>query len=349
MKDILIFYMTHNHRHPSFTKFMDELCDMNFDRERITLLVVNTSDDFSFYDEVMNDYDIHHVFASVPCPSHDYLPKVRYAIQYAKENNYEYIFKCDNDVILPSYTLEYMFNNIEKIDGQKNLSMSPTLTSGIPSVEYFLDDFLSEEEAKEVRKEFKKCVFQVQPGVMDYRPLNVCSVDTPEEDWDYEKYYKTLNDYMDSLPDYGNGRTNAGNKFYKGIHPVRHGFGIDLINDYIIKYKDRFFETKECSLIRDENPYLCDMCFIIRTESYDVLLNKSGLVIDGCDEVPLNRYAWDTGMKHLIVRNGFAIHMVYNWMFHQNNVLGGSNIDQPKVSMDEYEDIFLSKLYGVTV
>lgn len=343
-KNLLIFYLSANDRYFVFTKFIDELIKCK-DINRVKLLIVNSDEDSSFYDNYLKNIEISYEFAHVECPQSNYIPKVKFAIEYAKQNNYEYIMKYDNDMIIPSYTLNFILDNLDKLDNDDVATISPTITTGIPSVEYFIDDFIDDATSLSIREEFKKCEFHIQPNVMDYRPMNICTLGN-SGNWDYEDYYEKLNIYTDSYPDYGNGRTNYGFcKFYKGIHPIRHGFGNQLINDYIIKHKKRFFEDKKCLLYRDTHPYLCDMCFIIKTKNYDRLINIDDLLIDGCDEVPVNRFAWNNNKKHYIIRGGFAIHITYNWRWDLNKEFGGSNIDRPTLTLEEYEKQFIELLY----
>lgn len=344
MNNLLIFYLTSNDRPFVFERFLDELIKLK-NKNIIKLLIVNSNSDFSFYEERLKKTDILFEIVEVNCPQSNYLPKVTYAIEHAKLNGYKYILKYDSDVLIPSYTLEYMIENLDKLNNESALTISPTLTTGIPSVEYFIDDFLSDEESILVRNEFKKCVFHIQEGIMDYTPLNSQTIQNSGE-WNYNEYYKLLNSYINNLPEIGNNRTiNNYCKFYKGIHPIRHGFGNELINNLIIKNKERFFSDKKCSLFEDDKPYLCDMCFIISTHNYDKLINHENLIIDGCDEVPLNRYSWKYNLKNLIVKSGYAIHITYNWRWFLNQIDGGSNIEKPNISMNEYEQNFINKLY----
>lgn len=342
VKELLIFYLSSNDRYFVFHRLIDEILKSR-SKQKIKLLIVNSSDDFDYYKECLLDKDISYEFSNVPCPQSDYIPKVKFAINYAKENNFNYIMKIDNDVLIPSYTFDFIVDNLDKLKNE-NLTISPTLSTGIPSVEYFIDDFFNKDESESIRNEFKKCVFHIQQGIMDYTKLNDCSINS--DIWDYEKYFETLESNIKNMIDIGGGRTPEGySKYYKGIHPIRHGFGNKLINDLIIKHRDRFFEEKDCLLFQDNKPYLCDMCFIITTENYDKLINIENLTIDGCDEVPLNRFRCNNNMKHLIIKNGFAIHITYNWRWSLNNVNGGSNIDQPNESLIDFEQNFINKLY----
>jgi hypothetical protein len=225
--------------------------------------------------------------------------------------------------------------------------LSPSLSTGIPSVEYFIQQLLTKKEQDEIRDEFNKCEFFEQGGIFDYRFLNQCTIHNKGK-WDYNYYFDTLRSVMNSHHVVKHtGRTiNGYHTAYRGIHPIRHGWGNQLINDYIIQHREEFFREKECSIIHDNSPYLCNMCFIISTKNYNQLLNVESLTIDGCDEVPLNRYAWKYNLKHLIINNGFAIHISYNWRWFLNSVDGGSNINKPTISLLEYENDFVNRLYS---
>uniref|UniRef100_A0A6C0J8B0 Uncharacterized protein n=1 Tax=viral metagenome TaxID=1070528 RepID=A0A6C0J8B0_9ZZZZ len=338
---LLILYITNNDRLFVFNRFLDELKHATC-KSSVHLLIVNTTTDDE-YTSQMTGLGISFTVASVPCPRSDYLPKIRYGIQFAKQYGFAYMLKCDNDIIIPSYTLEYMFANRRTLE--KELTLSPSLSTGIPSVEYFIESLFTPEEVDLVRNDFKQCVFHDQENIFDYRPLNRHTIGADK--WDPAAYFKSLRQLSESMIQTDkNGRDHTKHsKFYRGNHPIRHGFGNSLINELIVKYRYKLFREKKCSIVAEENTYLCDMCFMISTAKYDRLLNMENLVIDGCDEVPLNRYAWNTGMKHQIVHGGYAIHITYNWRWFLNNQDGGSNIEKPTESIIEFEESFIKKLY----
>jgi hypothetical protein len=344
MEKLLLFYLTSNDRPFVFEKFVNEIKKTNY-LDKIKLLIVNSSSDFKLYDDCLKQTDISYEMSHVDCPQSNYLPKVRYAINYAKSNGYKYIMKYDSDVLMPTYTFDYIMENLNILNNESNLTIGPMVTTGIPSVEAFIDDFMIEEEQLKIRDEFKKCVFHIQPGIMDYTPLNKCTISNTNK-WDGKYYYDSLNNYIDGLIDIGNGRTPNGYcKFYRGMHPIRHGFGNEMLNDIIIKNKERFFQKKPCSLIENEScKQLMAMCFVILADNYDRIINHENLLIDGCDEVPINRFAWNNNLSHLIVNSGYAIHITYNWRWHLNEKDGGSNITKPEISLGEFEEKFISQL-----
>jgi hypothetical protein len=343
MKTLLIFLLTNNDRYFTFDKLILEI-NKSLYKKNIFLLIVNSVNSFDYYIKQLDGSDILHKLSFVECPKHNYLPKVRHAISFAIKNKYDYIMKCDNDMIIPSYTLNSIYENLKYLDNPDNLTLSPTISTGIPSCEYFIDDFLNDNEAKEVRNEFKKCQFNKMKMIMDYTPLNKCTI-LDEKEWNYNDFYSYLDTYVDGLKYEKNDRTNLGYcKHYKGIHPIRYGYGNDKLNDLIIKNKEKFFLKNKYDIIIDDKPYLCNMCFVIKTDNYDKLMNKENLIIDGCDEVPLNRFRRKYNLNHLIIRYGYAIHITYNlkWYFNSSN---GGYIETPNLNLGEYEKKFVELLY----
>ena len=91
-------------------------------------------------------------------------------------------------------------------------------------------------------------------------------------------------------------------------------------------------EDYELDIIRNNDaPYLCNSIFCIRTDTYKKIVEDNTLYVDSYEEVPLNKYCWKNNMNHLFVKNGFAIHMYYNW---KNN-----HINSEKIFCDAFFNI----------
>lgn len=326
-QEILIFYLTANDRHFYFDKFIEEIFKCK-NINKLHLLIVNSTNNMTYYNNFIINKNLSFECVEVNCPKHNYLPKVRYAIDYAMKKDYKYIFKCDNDMIIPAYTIDYVIENISQLD-KNYLTLSPTISTGMPSVEYFINEVLTPEECDLMRKEFSKCIFNYQPGIFDYRFLN----NIQNKSWDYTNFFRIINEM---------------NTWYKGVHPIRYGFGNDLLNELLIKYKSKIFETKNCTINADNSHYIANMCFFISTTNYNNLINVENLEVNGCDDVQLFRYSQKYNIKHGIVSNGFAIHVAYGWRWDLNDTKGYPdyvNINCPTATLLDYEIEFIKKFY----
>jgi hypothetical protein len=205
--------------------------------------------------------------------------------------------KCDNDLFLKAETLDFTIDNLYLLESNKHLTIGPVLTSGIPGIEYFKEEFLDIESQKQLEKLFLQTNFYNRDGAT-YDFLNEHTINANE--WNKDNFFAGV---------------KSMNHHYKGIHPIRiNESSLQYLNEYIINNKERFLQKNELSIIEtDDSPYLCDSIFCIKRETYKEILSDSSLFVDDFDEVPLNKYAWKHNMNHLFVKNGFAIHMYYNW------------------------------------
>lgn len=310
---LAIIYLTSNERHYTFPHFVN-LLKKSLKKHEWTLLVLTHSNDSEYYDNELNNSLINYSIFNVSPTNDNYMVKIKYGIEYAEKENIPYSMKCDNDIYLKANTLDYMIDNLSILDNKKHLTLSPILSSGIPTVEYFIDQFLSEDEKYKINEHFIKSFFHNRDGA-NYSDLNKHTLGSTI--WNKNNFF---NDVKNIDHD------------YKGVHPIRVNYeSIDYLNNCILNNKDNFFKSEPTSLIlNDSSPYLCDSIFCIRTDTYKKIINDTTLFVDDYDEVPLNKYAWKESMNHVFVENGFAIHILYNWY---NNLY-------------EYESNFTKKLFN---
>ena len=86
---ILVLYITNNDRFFVFEKFLDEM-KASSQRDKFHILIVNT-DPIDNYSTLLSSAGVSSTFVSVPCPKNDYLPKIRYGIDFAKRGGFKYI------------------------------------------------------------------------------------------------------------------------------------------------------------------------------------------------------------------------------------------------------------------
>jgi len=295
-KTLLISYLTDNRRTFNFTPFITLLTKC-LHIKKWKLLILTHTNEADFYINSLRgteiDYDIIQVM-----PDNNYIAKIQISIHYAKQHSIPYIMKCDNDIFLKAQTLDFMIENLGVLDDPKHLTIGPVLTSGIPGVEYFCKQFLDSDAQKRMHELFLQTNFYNRDGT-EYIHLNKHSRGATH--WDATAFFNDV---------------KSTSYYYKGVHPIRFNEeSLQFLNDYIVENRYRFFENRsDLGLITDDDsPYLCNSIFCIKTETYDAIVSDGSLYRDGFDEVPLNKYAWIHNKNHVFVKNGFAIHMYYNW------------------------------------
>lgn len=291
---LVLFYLTNSNRHFTFDKYVNFLNESNF-KNIWEIIVLSDSDNLDFYKNILNNTNINHSEFDFD-PHNNYLTKVNFAIKYAKDKNIPYMMKCDNDIFFRGRTLDYIIENLNLLDDLTNLTIGPVLSSGIPCVEYFCEEFLNDEQCNTLHSIFLKTDFP-----------NICGATFTH----HNKFTKDATEWSgrDFLNDVKNNTHH-----YKGIHPIRINIEAQqYLNSCIVDNKDKFYQDKVLSIIEDNiSPYLCNSVFCIRTDIYETIINDKSLYVDDFDEVPLNKYAWNNSTTHLFVKNGFGIHMCYN-------------------------------------
>ena len=297
---LLICYLTNARRHYAFKPFIHFLLQSNRKHEW-TLMVMTNDDDCGFYHELLAPLGLNSAVLQVDNTDSNYLDKVRTAALIAQQNRIPYLMKCDNDLFFSGETLDFMLEHLDStLQSDKHLTLSPILTNGIPTVEYFIRDFMDPIARNGAKCRFMDTVFYARDGV-DYTPLNKWTCESTTDEWTPTAFFESVR----QLPTH-----------YKGVHPVRFNSEANhFINQYVVDHKHDFFGRIPSGLIvGNDSPYLCNSVFCIRIDRYLAILDDPTLFVDGFDEVPLNKYAEKHGMNHVFVENGYALHMMYNWV-----------------------------------
>ena len=310
---LLLVYLSNAKRHYTFRHFIN-LLDKSKNKKDFKLLILIDSDDKNFYYEELKKVDIQHDIRMF-CYADNYIWKLRYANDIATEFNIPYMMKCDNDIFFTADTFDFMFDNLDKLN-DKHLTIGPVLSSGIPTVEYFLEQYMDPSSADIVRQKFLQTTFFDRNHTC-FKQLNAHTIYA--NNWDKKSFFENLKNTV--YP-------------FRGIHPIRvNNDAIHFVNQYILDNKQKFYDNNPKEIIYDDNsPYLCNSVFCIRTDVYRKILYDYSLFQDAYDEVPLNKFSWNNNMNHLFIKNGFGIHMLYNW-----------NEDYLK-----YEEIFCDKFFNNT-
>lgn len=314
MSKLLIGYLTSgsNWREKYFKYFHNSLNIIN-NIKKIKLLILH-HEDISHIKNILNNNLINYEYEIICFNiNNNYTEKIKYLISHAEENLYDYCMKIDNDILINDSLLDFLIDNINILDDEKNICLSPNISNGIPTVDKFISNFLDKNDIIKINDIFHKHKFESIWG-NNYDSLNDATIRC--EFWDSENFYNNVR----KLP-----------FFYKGIHPIRLDSNANIfLNDKILEKKDLFTKKLNYKLYVNNSPYFCNSIFIIKTKIYKEYFYDKSLWVDAYDEVPLNKYIDKVNGNKIFVENSFCIHILYNTIS----------------DYDKKEDIFISKFFS---
>jgi hypothetical protein len=251
----------------------------------------------------------------VPSYVSNYMDKINLAIQL----DYEYSVKMDEDIFMSSASWDQYLDMIPVILADPtNLSLAPAISSGIPTIDYFLQNNLTEPQRAEMNRLLSSTKIPNVWGVY----YDALDAHLKQSGYHVEGWYPAVAKL---------------NHFYKGIHPIRVGCTAQVyLNDCIIQNIAGFFEERAFEVEAAWQPYFCNSFFAINTATWREVIGREDLKRDPFDEVTINLYRHETGKKFIFIRNSFAIHTLYNTLF--------ADLPNDRAALERQEDLIVSTI-----
>lgn len=212
-----------------------------------------------------------------------------------------YSVKLDEDIFISNHLWDYMIENVGLLDDDENLILAPLLSCGIPTGEYFIDGYFDADRKKELHDTFLRFGFgkdgvPVNPWGWDMTFIN--RLTTGAGSWDGAAWLEETN----NIPHH-----------YKGYHPLRNGYETHRkLNELILDDVGKLVTKNDYSVFPVKNRYYTNSMFFVKSETWLKILTDRSLYRDGFDEVPLNLYMQNNNLNYLFVKEGYAIHTMYN-------------------------------------
>ncbi len=303
MSMICIGYLADDRRTYTFDKFIHFLNKV-INKEKIHLLILINNINKDFFENIIkaNLTNVNYTILSFH-NDNNYINKIKTFIDFTQKNNMKYCMKFDNDLIINNHVIDFMIENVTLLENKENLYITPSLSSGIPTTDYFIEDFFNDEEKKNIHNIFLKTTMPNNLWGFNYEPLNEYTIKSTH--WEADKFIHKLNEL---------------NYHYKGIHPIRiNKEAIEYMNTVILKYKNKIYDKQDYKIqITDSFSYLCNSIFIIDVDNYEKLVTNPALYVDPFDEVPVNKFCQMHNLNGIIIRNSFSIHPIYNTIPNHN-------------------------------
>lgn len=270
--------------------FLNKIKKENKEKIRLSILATNDCNWLDYLDPGIKVQIVVFPFNG------NYLKKVH----MASNDTNPYSVKLDEDCFMSNHVWDYLIENIDILESEENLLLSPLVSTNIPLVDQFIDSYVIDEKVKkELHQMFKNRLMPNNLWGVDYSSLNAHTINATE--WNYEAYYEAVAKI---------------NHYYRGIHPVRISVEAQLLlNDYILNSTERFFDKHEYSIKEFNRPYFTNNIFAFKTSDWRKVLQ---LPNDGFDEYPLSDYKNQYNKKCFYIENGFCVHPMYNTVFGFN-------------------------------
>jgi len=258
----------------------------------------------------LKEQNVEHNFFVVP--HGDYMEKLNIGLQHTDN----YFFKLDEDIFIPHLVWEFILQNLSILDDSKNAFLAPMLSTGIPTVDLFIDSFCDENEKSKLYKIFSETSLPSIWGA-DYSELENHTIKS--NGWQSENFYNSVSKI---------------NHYYKGVHPVRFSAAAQtLLLDICLNKFDKLCDPDNMSCIINNKPYFCNSAFVTTKSFYSDVINSKELFRDPFDEVPLNLYIEQNNLNKVFIKNGFAVHPSYNTL----NVFG---VDHTSISDQFFNHVY---------
>lgn len=248
-----------------------------------------------------------------------YIQKLNYAMSQPEE----YSIKLDEDCIVNNYIWDYMIENVNILDNDENLLLSPLLSTAFPASDLFIEGFLNENQQNIINNYLKNREMPNGLFGVDYSPLNKCTIHADK--WDYKAYLKALGE----LP------TER-----KGLHPMRISYEAQTtINKFILENYEGIINKNEYGIIEIDSPYFTNNLFMMKTKLWKHIFETGG---GEYDEIGISNYKRANNKKFLFIKNGFGIHTTFNTIYGNQNRWNIGGVDSEQKEFEFVEK--LSKL-----
>lgn len=287
---IQINFLAHNSRRLKFSEYSLHILKKIKNKTKIKL-VIHYSNDERFWEEFASNMNVSGVKTLIDYTKvGDYMSKIKKSII----SECEYSCSMDDDIMINEYVWDFIIENIDILQDENNLFISPLISNGIPSVELFIRDFCNIEEKNKLYEVFQETHINNNWGV-NYSSLNDSEL---KNEWNPDLFYSLV----DKI-----------NHYYKGIHPVRLSFEAQqILSDIIINNEEKFFSEQDYKIEIINRPYFCNSFYFIKTDVWKKIINNQNLYRDPFDEVPLNIYKDMNNLNMVFIKNGYCVHMAYN-------------------------------------
>ncbi len=236
----------------------------------------------------------------------------------------KYSIRIDDDMFISTPLWNFIFDTTDEVLSQERVhAYCPVYNTGIPSVDFFVEDFLSAEDREAIGTIFKRAGVPARPWFPQCDYTHVQNAIERMEKWDSTLYWKEVLTH---------------NTVFQSIHPIRFSTEANaFLTDRIFSNFNKILEEQEYECIAIEGmPNSHWTC--TRTANWKRAVTEFGGPIphpgfppDPFDEMSMQCNERKYGMSTVYIKRGFAIHPCHGYVPNREKI-------------DEQYASFISKL-----
>ena len=227
---------------------------------------------------------------------YDYKERTKICI----ESECKYSIRIDDDQFISTPLWNFMFNTIDEVLSQERVhAYCPVSSTSIPSIDFFVEDFLSEKDKETIKAIFKKAGFPGHPGFPDADYTHVQKAIENMERWDSVAYWKAVLNPPTTRTFHPT--------IFQSIHPILFSVEANaFLTERIFSNFNKIMEEQEYECIAvygmPNNHWACT-----RTSNWKRAILEFG-ANDPFDELAMQCNERKYEMSTVYIKQGFAIH-----------------------------------------
>ena len=237
---------------------------------------------------------------SMPSPDKNYNGyDYKQRTQICLESESKYSVRIDDDIFISTPLWNFMLGTMDEVLSQERVhAYCPVFSTGLPSIDFFVEDFLSKADAETIGAMFKRDSVPARPWFPQCDYTHIQKAIERMDKWNPDLYWKEVLTH---------------NTVFQSIHPIRFSTEANaFLTKCIFADFDKILKEQnyECIAISGmpNSHWTCT-----RTAKWRRALSEFG-ASDPFDEMSMQCNDRKYGMSTVYIKRGFAIHPCHGYV-----------------------------------
>lgn len=212
----------------------------------------------------------------------------------------KYSVRIDDDLFMSAPLWNFLLGTMDEVLSQERVhAYTPMFSTGMPHIDWFVEDFMTDTEKATIREMFRKHSVPAKPWFPQCDYTHLQKLVEKMDKWDTEAWWKEV--------------LTGHNTPFQSIHPIRFSAEANAyLMERIFANFDKILEEQEYECMALTG-YPCSHWTCTRTETWKQAVAEFG-PIDPFDELSMQCTERKHGRSIVYIRKGFAIHPCHGYV-----------------------------------